>query len=218
MILSLVACGNNSAGTDSDQKESVDTRVEDTTVKEESDPSGQDTTDQNAETEGNTPKALVVYFSGSGNTRRAAEFVADEIGADTFELVPVKPYTEDDLDWTEPDSRVNKEHDDATLQDIELASTEIPGWNDYQVVFVGYPIWWQEAAWPINNFIKNNDFSGKKIIPFCTSTSSGLGESGNNLAKMAGSGDWLDGERFSEQADEGEIRDWIRGLVLGILS
>ena len=159
-------------------------------------------------------KTIVVYFSGSGNTKRVAEFVADETGADLFELTPTEPYTDADLNWRDADSRVNREHDNPDLQDIELETTVIPDWESYDTVFVGYPIWWQEAAWPVNNFIKDNDFTGKQVIPFCTSTSSGLGESGNLIAEMAGTGNWNDGMRFSENSAESEIREWVQSLDL----
>jgi flavodoxin len=159
-------------------------------------------------------KAIVVYFSASGNTERVAELVAGELGADLFELVPVEPYTDADLNWRDRNSRVCREHDDASLQDIELVSVEVPDWSAYDTVLFGYPLWWREAPWPVNSFIESNDFSGKTVIPFCTSTSNGLGESGKHLAEMAGSGNWIDGTRFSEHADEGSILNWVRGLGL----
>ena len=81
-------------------------------------------------------------------------------------------------------------------------------------MFIGYPIWWQIAAWPVNNFVKNNDFTGKTVIPFCTSTSSGLGESGKLLAEMAGTGNWLEGERFRESVSQSDVDEWIKSLNL----
>ena len=173
--------------------------------------SPQPDTNSNAEYTG---KAIVVYYSGSGNTKRVAEYVADELKADTFELVPTQPYSDADLNWRDRDSRVNKEHDDVSLQDIELVSTEAPNWNEYDVVLFGYPIWWREAAWVVNNFIKDNDFTGKTVVPFCTSASSGLGSSGTNLEKMAGTGNWLEGKRFNEKPGESSVREWVRGLDL----
>ena len=170
-------------------------------------------TDPASETEAGG-KTIVVYFSGSGNTRRVAEYVADETGADMFELVPVNPYTDADLDWTDRSSRVCTEHDDKSLQDVELESIEVPDWSAYDTVLFGYPLWWREAAWPVNTFVKGNDFAGKTVIPFCTSTSSGFGDSGKLLEEMAGTGDWVDGMRFSEREDEEKIREWVRGLDL----
>ena len=157
---------------------------------------------------------LVVFYSATGNTRRVAEFVSDELGADTFELLPVDPYSDDDLNWMDLSSRVSAEHSDESLRDVELRSIEVPNWDAYETVLVGYPIWYVGASWVLNTFVKGNDFSGKKVIPFCTSTNAGIGRSGSNLAAMAGTGDWQDGMRFIEQEDESVIRDWASGLGL----
>ena len=160
-------------------------------------------------------KILVAYYSASGNTERVAKAIADALDADLFEMVPTVPYTADDLDWTASGSRVNREHDDETLRDIALAETAPANFADYDTVFVGYPIWWGIAAWPVNNFVKANDFTGKTVIPFATSASSGMGQSGSLLAEMAGSGDWQSGTRFSGGAADGTVRDWAKGLTLG---
>lgn len=159
-----------------------------------------------------TGKVLVVYYSATGNTKAVAEVIAGYTEGDTFELIPVDDYTDEDLDWTKDGSRVNREHEDESLQDIELVSTTVENFDSYDTVFIGYPIWWHDAAWPVNNFVKNNDFSGKTVIPFCTSSSSELGESGTNLAAMAGTGDWQEGQRFSGSVGEDEVREWLEGL------
>lgn len=98
-------------------------------------------------------------------------------------LRPAEPYTSEDLDCNDPDSRVSKEHDDESLRDIKLATTEAPDWSGYTTVHIGYPIWWGDAAWPVNTFVCTNDFNGKTVVPFCTSASSPLGSSASNLAK-----------------------------------
>lgn len=157
-------------------------------------------------------KALVVYYSATGSTQRVAGYIADTLGADQFELVPVQPYTSDDLSWTTEGSRVNLEHDDKSLRDVELTANTVDNWADYDTVFVGYPIWWGIAAWPVNDFVKNNDFSGKTVIPFCTSASSGLGQSGTLLAEMAGTGDWRTGQRFSSSASQEQVAEWANTL------
>lgn len=157
---------------------------------------------------------LVAYFSASGNTERVAQYIADVTGGDLFELEPVEPYSDEDLNWTDESSRVNAEHEDESLHDIELVSSTVDNWDEYDTVFIGYPIWWGIAAWPVNHFVTDNDFSGKTVIPFCTSASSGLGESGHLLADMADTGDWREGERFSSRADESEVDDWVTGLGL----
>ena len=159
-------------------------------------------------------RALVVYYSASGNTAAVAGYIADALGADTFELVPQEPYSTDDLNWTVSGSRVNREHDDESLRDIALVADSVDHWGEYDTVFIGYPIWWAIAAWPVNNFMKNNDFTGKTVIPFCTSTSSGLGQSGELLAEMAGTGDWQTGERFRSNASRDDVADWVSSLGL----
>ena len=105
-----------------------------------------------------------------------------------------------------------KEHDDESLRDVELTQTTPDDWDSYDTVLIGYPIWWGIAAWSVNHFVEDNDFTGKTVIPFCTSASSGLGRSGDLLEEMAGSGNWKDGERFRGGASESDIRSWIEGL------
>lgn len=161
-----------------------------------------------------TPKVLVAYFSATGNTRRVAEGVAETLGVDIFEIVPEDPYTSGDLNWNDDNSRVVREHEDSSLQDIPLAKTTPDNWADYDVVLLGYPIWWGLAAWPTNRFASDNDFSGKTVIPFCTSTSSGIGESGTTLQKLAKTGNWQDGNRFSSGVSEDEVSSWAKGLGL----
>ena len=159
-------------------------------------------------------KTLVVYFSASGSTKAVAETIADELDADIFELVPQDTYSSDDLNWTVSGSRVNREHDDETLRDIALTQTTPANWDAYDTVLLGYPIWWGIAAWPVNNFVKDNDFTGKTVIPFCTSSSSGLGQSGMLLEDMANGGTWLTGQRFSSGASSSSVREWAAGLGL----
>ena len=167
-----------------------------------------------SETGSVTGKTLVVYFSGSGNTERVAKDIADAAGADIFEIVPTEPYTEDDLNWRNSDSRVNREHDNESLRDISLTSAEVPDWDSYDTVLIGYPIWWGIAAWPASSFVKANDFTGKTVIPFATSTSSNMGQSGSLLAEAAGAGDWQDGHRFSSGASSAEVHEWVHSIGL----
>ena len=159
-------------------------------------------------------KILVAYFSASGNTEAVANAIADTLDADLFEMVPEAPYTSADLNWTDSSSRVNAEHNDPSKQDVKLAKNTVDNWADYDTVFIGYPIWWGIAAWPVNDFVKNNDFTGKTVIPFCTSTSSGLGQSGTLLAEMANGGNWQEGRRFTERASQSDIAAWANGLDL----
>ena len=111
-------------------------------------------------------KTLVVYYSAQNHTKDVAQKVAENLGADLFEIEPKEKYSEDDLDWTDDDSRVTKEHEDTSLRNVELKTTEVENWDQYDTVFIGYPIWWGIAAWPVDTFVKANDFSNKTVIPF----------------------------------------------------
>lgn len=157
-------------------------------------------------------KALVAYFSATGNTEAVAKTIADTLNADLFALLPAEPYTADGLNWTVSGSRVNREHENASLRDVELVRDTVPNWDEYDTVFIGYPIWWGIAAWPVNDFIQSNDFTGKTVIPFCTSASSDLGQSGELLEEMAGTGKWQEGRRFTERPTQAEIENWIVNL------
>ena len=224
MIFSLAACAGTtpdtpsgttpSNGSQTTPNNTNDTKNPDITTSGENSTTG--TTDPAGTTD--TPaaggKTLVVYFSGSGNTKRVAEDIAAATGGTLFELVPVTPYTSADLSWTTAGSRVNREHDDESLRDIPLVTTTPENFDEYDTVFIGYPIWWGIAAWPVNNFVKNNDFAGKTVIPFATSASSGMGQSGTLLAEMAGTGNWQQGHRFSSGASKSTVEEWVNGLKL----
>ena len=159
-------------------------------------------------------KILVVYFSAQGHTEEVAKKLADNLNADVFEIVPVDEYTSEDLDWTDDHSRVTLEHEDESLRNIELVSTNVPNWEDYDTVFIGYPIWWGIAAWPVDTFVEANDFALKTVIPFCTSSSSSLGQSGELLAEKANGGTWLEGHRFSSNPTDRDIKNWTDSLNL----
>ena len=210
--LSFTACGSSQT-----QSESSEAASEATTKSEESSAESIDTeaepSDLSAEEPESTEgKTLVVYYSATGSTENVAGYIADAAGADLFTLEPVIPYTSEDLDWTNDRSRVSVEHENESERVVELVSATVDNWNEYDTVFVGYPIWWGIAAWPVNEFIETNDFAGKTVIPFCTSASSDLGESGELLAEMAGTGDWQTGQRFRSSASEDEVRAWIEDL------
>lgn len=157
-------------------------------------------------------KTLVVYFSAQNHTKTVAEKIAKNLDADIFEIEPEEEYTSDDLNWNNSDSRVSKEHNDESLRDTKLKTTKVDNWDEYDTVLIGYPIWWGIAAWPVDTFVKANDFSGKTVIPFYTSSSSGLGQSGKNLAEEANSGDWQAGQRFSSSASDADIKKWVDSL------
>ena len=198
LVFGLAACGQSQNSNDSASSEASSS--ENTTTA-----STEDTSDQ---TEGTGGKTLVVYYSATGNTESVANTIAEETGGDLFELEPADPYTADD------DSRVSQEYENEDQRDVELVSATVDNWDEYDTVFIGYPIWWGIAAWPVNEFVETNDFTDKTVIPFCTSSSSGLGESGELLEEMAGTGNWQEGERFSSGVSSDDVSTWISGLNL----
>ena len=157
-----------------------------------------------------THRGLVVTAAGESLYQDAKYMV----NYSKYEITPVEPYTSDDLNWTNSSSRVSREHDDESLRDIALTEITPTDWDSYDTALIGYPIWWGIAAWPVDNFVKGNDFTGKTVIPFCTSSSSGLGDSGNLLEEMAGTGDWQEGHRFSSGASDADAADWVASLNL----
>lgn len=208
LVLSLAACGS------ANKPASSTTRPETSAPTEQPESSSTAPAESEPETQPETGKTLVVYYSASGNTERVAKDIAEAAGADLFEIVPTEVYTSEDLNWTNSDSRVSREHDDESLRDVPLTTTEVPDWDSYDTVFIGYPIWWGIAAWPVDTFVKNNDFTGKTVIPFATSSSSGMGQSGSLLADMAGTGEWQEGQRFSSGVSSDDVQSWVNGLGL----
>ena len=213
LVLSLAACGSASKPASSTTQPETSAPTEQPAT-EPSESSSTTPAESEPGTQPETGKTLVVYYSASGNTERVAKDIAEAAGADLFEIVPTEVYTSDDLDWTNPDSRVSREHDDESLRDVPLTTTEVPDWDSYDTVFIGYPIWWGIAAWPVDTFVKNNDFTGKTVIPFATSSSSGVGHSGSLLADMAGTGEWQEGQRFSSGVSSDDVQSWVNGLGL----
>ena len=209
MALSLAACGGNDSSDQSANQTQEEAAPPADTAENAVAP--ESSGDGAAAADGNV---LVVYYSASGNTETAANYIAQATGGDIFEITPAEPYTSDDLNWTDENSRVSREHEDESLRDVELTTTEVENWDSYDTVFIGYPIWWGIAAWPVDGFVEANDFSGKTVIPFCTSSSSGLGESGSRLAELAGAGDWQEGQRFPSGASQADVEAWVDGLGL----
>lgn len=210
VIGTMTGCNTSNNG-----KSDSDSTTKATTAEKTDNKTG----DATEETDGNTSdtsgnhKSLVVYYSATGTTKGVAESIAKVTGGTLFEITPKQPYTDADLDWSDDGSRVSKEHDDESLRDVELTSTTVDDWDSYDVVYIGYPIWWGIAAWPVDGFVKANDFTGKTVVPFCTAASSDIGNSGNLLKDMAGTGNWKDGKRFYGNASESDVRSWLDGLT-----
>ena len=227
LALGLAACGNSegkatNASTQTIQAESSQETekannteaVGDQTKNDDSDPKKPGTVTEAAASEasGNPKKdgVLVVYFSATGTTKGVAEKIAGITGADMYEIKAAQEYSDADLNWNDSDSRSTKEQNDPAVRP-EIGSDTV-SLDGYSTIYIGYPIWWGEEPRIMDTFVESYNFEGITMIPFCTSSSSGIGRSGENLADNAGSGTWLDGERFGAGASEDEIRSWIEGL------
>ena len=226
MVLGLAACGsqddgnrasapqpvNEGSGTGTNQNLSgQQEEVKESSAETSEEESGASSAEDVETTDG---KTLVVYYSATGYTESVATYIAEATGGELFRLEPVEEYSSADLDWTDRNSRVSREHDNPEERMMDLVASTVPDWESYENIFIGYPIWWGIAAWPVDRFIADNDFTGKTVIPFCTSSSSGLGESGELLKEAAGTGEWLTGERFRSGASEETVKEWVESLSL----
>ena len=153
-------------------------------------------------------KVLVAYFSASGVTKKLAANLADTIGADLFEIVPEKPYSKLDLMWMNPKSRSSVEMKDRSCR--PAIASRVDDMAQYDVVFVGFPVWWYREPSIIDTFAQSYDFTGKKIVPFATSGTSGIGDSGKNIADIAKGADVEEGLRFKARASKDELREWAK--------
>lgn len=236
MIVMLTACSGNSgepsAGGSTPTSNFEHTSSSDSAVSENNDSSepvsndrtiGGDNstndtssdTNSDEQSEDISKKVLVAYFSATGTTTKLAEYAADAMKADIYEIVPARPYTSADLKYSDRNSRSTKEMNDPNSRPGINGSAS--NMSDYDIIFLGYPIWWGEAPRIIDTFMESYDFSGKTIVPFCTSSSSGMGSSAKNLHSLcASSVNWLDGARFSGSASRGDMAAWINGLGLDV--
>ena len=179
---------------------------------------GGNTTSKPAEeskpTEDTSPKILVAYFSATGTTKGVAETAADVMGADIYEIVPEVPYTSADLNYNDNNSRSTKEMNDPNARPAINGS--VSDMSQYDIVFIGYPIWWGEAPRIVSTFMESYDFSGKTIVPFCTSGGSGVGSSTRNLEKLTIGASFVAGQRLNGNASRSTVVSWINGLNLNI--
>ena len=216
MAVSLAACG---AGTASDPQENQPgsaPSVSEPPASAEPEPtpdSSEETSDSAQEPgEEDAPSTLVAYFSATGNTEGVAQHLQAILDADLYEIVPAEPYSDDDLNYNVSDCRANQEQNDPDARPAIDGSVE--NMDSYDVIFLGYPIWWGEAPKIISTFLESYDFTGKTIVPFCTSGSSGIGSSAEHLAGLAGSSTWLEGACFAPGASQEEVAAWVDGLEL----
>lgn len=168
---------------------------------------------QDTAKESKNPKVLIVYYSASGNTKKAANWISEDVHGDLFEIQPAQMYTREDLDWQNEDSRVNQELNQ-NQKEVSLKEIAPENWESAEIVFLGYPIWFSEASWVVQSFVKDMNWQNKTVIPFCTSASSPIGNSARELEEMADGGKWLEGQRFQENVTMDEIKEWLESLDL----
>lgn len=221
LLLALTACGGaETAATEKPQQTTAvpvrtdapasDAAEEQTDAQPENPASTQTPAESTQAASPAGKDTLVVYFSATGTTKAVAEKIAAITDADLYEIQAAQPYTEADLNWHDSSSRSTIEQNDNNARP-ELGGEPVT-LEGYTTIYIGYPIWWGEEPRILDTFVEDHDFDGITLIPFCTSSSSSLGRSGQNLAENAGSGNWLEGKRFGAGASEDELREWIEGL------
>ena len=177
-----------------------------------------DSTDNAAENESadaaENVKILVAYFSATNTTEGVAELIADSLSADLYEMIPEQPYTDADLDYHDDNSRSTIEMNAPAARPAISGSVE--NMEQYEIVFIGYPIWWGEAPRIVSTFVKSYDFAGKTVVPFCTSGGSGVGSSASNLEALTEGAEWISGTRLNGDSSHEAIAEWINGLGLDV--
>jgi len=151
-------------------------------------------------------KILVAYFSASGVTKRVAEKLTEAVKGDIFEIKPEVPYTDADLDWENNKSRSSVEMNDTSSR--PKISEKVKNISQYDVIFVGFPVWWYRQPSIIDTFIESYDFSGKTIVPFATSGMSSIGDSGKIMQDLVPNAKVVAGKRFSDRVSVDELKKW----------
>ena len=206
LAVSLTACGGTGSAPEQSQSAQQEDQAGSGTPSSVPDESASPTNEK--------PHVLVAYFSATGNTKGVAQHLQAVLDADLYEIVPQEPYTSDDLNYSNDSCRANQEQNDPTVRPAISGALENP--DRYDVVFLGYPIWWGKAPKVIYTFLENCGLDGATIVPFCTSGSSGIGGSLEELRALAPDARWLDGQRFDSGAGQDEVAQWVDSLGLGL--
>ena len=210
MILGLAACGNSASQTEQPSTEDTSVESKADTNSAENSTDMENTDNQDVQDH----KVLVAYFSATGTTKGVAEHIANGLNADIYEIVPEDPYTDADLNYNDNNSRTTIEMNDPNARPAISGSVE--NMEQYDIIFVGYPIWWGEAPRIVSTFMESYDFSGKTIVPFCTSGGSGIGSSASNLERLTSGATWLDGRRLNGSDSQDTVMEWVNGLDLNL--
>lgn len=205
MIFCFVACGNSASSNEQSSTEdnSIENSLSDDVSTEK---------DGTLTLEVHKTKVLVAYFSATNTTEGVAKHIANGLDAELYEIIPEAPYTDADLNYNDNNSRTTIEMNNPNARPAISGSVE--NMEQYDIVFIGYPIWWGEAPRIVSTFMENYDFSGKMIVPFCTSASSGIGSSATNLEKLTSGATWLSGKRFNGSDSKDTVMEWVNSLGL----
>lgn len=212
MAASLAACAGSGEPAETKAPDGKSGAADESPAPESSAPGSEPAPETENGSEG--AKVLVAYFSATGTTEGIAEHIAKGLNADLYEIVPEEPYTDADLNYGDSNSRTTIEMNDPSARPAISGSVE--NMEQYDIVFLGYPIWWGNAPRIISTFLESYDFSGKSVVPFCTSGSSGIGASVSQLEQLAGGAVWLDGRRFSGSDSQAAVMEWVNGLGLDL--
>lgn len=220
MVFALAACTGNNAGTNAGTSE-PDKVVDNTSANQDTDntstaPDNSENTDgsQTDDNSTDTVKVLVAYFSATNTTEGVAKTIAESLGADLYKITPEQPYTDADLNYHNDKSRSTIEMNDPNARPAISGSVE--SMDQYDIVFIGYPIWWGDAPRILSTFVESYNFSGKTVVPFCTSGGSGVGSSAKNLERLTNGATWLSGTRLNGNASRTSVVELINGLGLDI--
>lgn len=239
LLLSLTGCGNSTPGRDSAGtansgdtgnvvlEESTEENTSSTEEVSKEDAGGQltagqpekssaeaDSVPQNMAADGSN--VLVVYFSATGTTETLAKYIAESTGADIYRIEPGEPYTQTDLNYNDRNTRATVEQNDKSARP-EIAGS-MPDMEQYQIIFIGYPIWWGEEPRIMDTFVESVSLTDKTVVPFCTSGGSGMGNSAKNMESLADGGQWLDGERLKSGSSRDDMVSWVNSLGLPVLA
>lgn len=212
MVIGLAACSGNTdqnGQSSTEQPPAENSSWAEAMNNESSAPTDSSNTPDN---EDESLKVLVAYFSATGTTEGVAKHIANGLNAELYEIVPEQPYSSADLDWNDNNSRSTIEMNDPNARPDISGSVE--NMEQYDVVFIGYPIWWYDAPRIVSTFMESYDFSGKTIVPFCTSGGSGIGSSASNLEKLTSNAEWLDGQRLNGSDSQDTVMEWVNSLGL----
>lgn len=219
MAISLVACAGNNESAETSSPDAASSVSEETSVPESETAQPGETEETEpvpeTDTEAEGAKILVAYFSATNTTEGVAGHIANGLNADLYEIVPEEPYTDADLNYNDDNSRSTLEMNDSSARPAISGSVE--NMEQYDIVFIGYPIWWGDAPRIVSTFMESYDFSGKTIVPFCTSGGSGISSSDSNLEQLTSGAAWLEGRRLNGSDSQDTVMGWVNSLGLDVL-